>query len=111
MRERINTEFNSLAEKLKHKLKEKSLNTHTFQEKVEGCNDISHKGIFSNQLFKIIEEVINDLGSKTFYNPNQLKTILFARVFGIDVNDIKIFKHEGRDYMCCKTEFWTKIGM
>lgn len=111
LRERVNAEFNSLAENLKNKFEGKSLNTHTFQEKVEGHADISYKGIFSNQLFRIIEEMINELGSETFYNANLLKPILFARIFGIDVNDIKIFKHEGRDYMCCQTEFWTKIGM
>jgi len=110
IRERVTQEFNSLANTLKTTLQGKTLNTHTFQEKVDGI-DIVLKGLFSNQLFRIIEEMIESLDTVTFYNANQLKHILFARVFEIDIDDIKLLKNENHDYMCCKIEQWTKIEL
>jgi len=110
IRERVNQEFSILADTLKTTLQSKTLNTHTFQEKVEGI-DVEFKGLFSSQLFRIIEEMIENMNTVTFYNANQLKPILFARVFEIDIDDIKLVKHDNREYMCCRAERWTNAEL
>lgn len=104
IRKRANQILDSLATTLRTKLSEKSLNTQFFEEN-------TLKGIYAGQLFKIIEEILKELQQEIFYNANQLKPILFSRMFGITPDDIKIYKYENKEYLCCDATLWTKISL
>lgn len=104
IRNRANQILDSLATTLRTKLGEKSLNTQFFEEN-------TFKGIYAGQLFKIIEEILKELQQEIFYNANQLKPILLSRMFGITPDDIKIYKYENKEYLCCDATLWTKISL
>lgn len=104
IRNRANQILDSLATTLRTKLGEKSLNTQFFEEN-------TLKGIYAGQLFKIIEEILKELQQEIFYNANQLKPILLSRMFGITPDDIKIYKYENKEYLCCDATLWTKISL
>lgn len=104
IRNRANQIFETLATKLRIKLGEKKLNTLFFKEN-------TLKGIYAGQLFKIIEEILNELESETFYEANQLKLILLSRMFGIAPDKIETHKHENKDYLCCEATLWTNLQL
>lgn len=104
IRNRANQILDLLAKTLRTKLSEKNLNTQFFEEN-------TLKGIYAGQLFKIIEEILKELQQEIFYNANQLKPILLSRMFGITPDDIKIYKYENKEYLCCDATLWTKISL
>ncbi|QOI97503.1 MAG: ATP-binding protein [Flammeovirgaceae bacterium] len=104
IRNRATQVFNELATSLRQKLGQKTLNTHYFE-------DNTLKGIYVGQLFRIIEEILNELGTEVFYDANQLKPILLARMFEIDVDELTTHRHENREYLCCQAELWHNIQL
>lgn len=104
IRNRATQVFNELATSLRQKLGQKTLNTHYFE-------DNTLKGIYVGQLFRIIEEILNELGTEVFYDANQLKPILLARMFEIDVDELATHRHENREYLCCQAELWHNIQL
>ncbi|MBS1774674.1 MAG: ATP-binding protein [Bacteroidetes bacterium] len=99
--------LNSLRDALKQKFKENKakLSLKTFQEN-------SVKGIYGGQLYIFINQILTESAEKTeFRNENQLKSILLAKLLGVDVEKVNIINDGGRDYYCCDIEHWNNLAI
>lgn len=103
LRKKINDKISQLAGFLIDEMRASKLNIFISEDK-------EVKGIYSGQLFKIIEGILSrDIDDTTVLSPNQLKAPLLARALNVDIGEIFIAKNGGNDYYCAKTNYWNSV--
>ena len=96
-----------LVEALKDRLKEKK---GSFALKQFSRNSL--QGIYGGRLYYFIDEILKESEDKSeFRDANQLKVILLAKLFGIEVDKIQILTDDGKDFYCVEIEKWTELGL